>query len=144
MNALQVFLPQMSENLSPFFPIAVSAGPGKAVETGPDWINIDEYLRRGRKDGVMYLRVSGDSCVQFGIFDNDLLSVCRGSSAQTGDIVVAEVNGEFTLKKLEDQHRGLRLVPGNDAYESREITPADTFTIWAVVDYVIHRVRRAA
>lgn len=141
---LQVFHPQMSSNLSPYFPVAVPAGPGKSVEQGPDWINIDEYLRRGRPDGVYYLRVSGDSCIKFGIHDNDMLCVYRAESAQPDDIVVAEVNGEFTLKKIERRHHGLYLVPGNDAYEPRRIKATDTFAIWAVVDYVIHRVRRAA
>src|SRR4051812_36500615 len=118
---LQVFLPQMSSKLSPYFPVPVPAGPGNSVEQGPDWINIDEYLRHGRRDSVAYIRVSGESMRDAGIHDLDLLVVHRTDAARAGDVVIAEVDGEFTVKRLETNSHGLQLVPANDEYKPRSL-----------------------
>jgi DNA polymerase V len=52
--------------------------------------------------------------------------------------VIAEVNGEFTVKRLRSHSQGLYLVPANDMYPVRQVHRRDTFSIWAVVKFVIH------
>jgi DNA polymerase V len=141
---LTIYYPQMSQVLSPYYTVAIPAGAGDSVEQSPEWINIDEYLRRGRVDAVVYVRARGDSMIEHGIFDGDLMVVLRENHAEIGDMVIAEVNGEFTIKKLEDRHQRLYLVPGNEKYEARRIKATDTFAIWGVIDSVVRRVRRAA
>lgn len=126
-----------SSSLTPFFPIAVAAGYPQPAEHHPEWINIDEYLRRG-SDTVAYIRVRGDSMVGDRINDGDILVVHRCSHARAGDVVIAEINGEFTVKRLRSHSQGLYLVPANDIYPIRQVHRRDTFSIWAVVKFVIH------
>lgn len=127
-----------SSSLTPFFPIAVAAGYPQPAEHHPEWINIDEYLRRG-SDAVAYIKVRGDSMVGDGIYDGDILVVHRRQDACAGDVVIAELNGEFTVKRLRSNHRGLYLVPSNDQYPECEIRREDTFAVWGIVKFVIHR-----
>jgi DNA polymerase V len=140
----QVFTPKISHILTPYFSVPVPCGPGQSIEQGPEWISIDEYLRQGCPAGVAFLRVFGDSMQDAGIYDGDLLVVHRTDGARAGDVVIAEVNGEFTVKRLKEHSHGLYLVPANDAYPIRRVERSDTFGIWAVVTHVIHRFARAA
>lgn len=124
--------------LSPFFPIPVPAGTAHSVEQDQiEWINIHDYLRRG-SDSVAYIRVAGDSMVGDKIHDGDILVVRRSAAARAGQVVIAEVNGEFTVKRLQSHSHGLFLVPANDNYPVRRVHPSDTFTVWAIVMHVIH------
>ncbi|QQS31883.1 MAG: LexA family transcriptional regulator [Acidobacteriota bacterium] len=127
-----------SDQRCPFFPIPVAAGAPQPAEHHAEWINIDEYLRHG-SDAVAYIKVSGDSMIGDGISDGDILVVHRRPDACTGDVVIAEINGEFTVKRLRTNHRGLYLVPSNDQYPECEIRREDTFAVWGIVKFVIHR-----
>lgn len=135
---IQTLTTGRSQRLSPFFPIPVTAGSPQPAEQNAEWINIDEYLRHG-SDAVAYIKVCGDSMVGDGIFDGDILVVHRRPDARTGDVVIAEINGEFTVKRLRTNYHGLYLVPSNDQYPEREIRRDDTFAIWGIVKYAIHR-----
>lgn len=143
---LQVLQPTMSQKLSPFFPVPIPAGQAMPIEQEPEWIDIDQYIRGG-DEGVIYVRASGMSMkakMEAGIEDGDLLAVVRTGVAHPGDVVVAEINGEFTIKRLKQRSHGLYLIPANEDYPTRRIEKTDTFSVWAVVSHVIHRLRRAA
>lgn len=133
----QTLAPVRSTRLNPYFPIPVPAGHSSTVEQQVEWINIDEYLRSG-SDAVAYIRVRGDSMVGDRISDGDILVVQRCSAARAGDVVIAEINGEFTVKRLREHSHGLYLVPANDAYPLRKVSRQDSFAVWAVVKFVIH------
>jgi len=62
------------------------------------------------------LRVQGDSMIEDGILDGDLVAVCRSAEARNGQIVVARLDGEVTIKRLERIADGVRLLPRNPAY----------------------------
>lgn len=138
MNHLQTFASKSSNSLRPFFNIPVPAGPAQPVEQRTEWIDIDEYLRRGSEQ-IAYIRVYGDSMENVNIYEGDLLVVRRTEGASAGDVVIAEINGEYTVKRLSQHSHGLYLVPANDKYPIRKVTRSDTFSIWAVVTHVIHR-----
>lgn len=143
---LQILAPQMSQKLRPYFPIPVPAGPAQSIEQEPEWIDIDQHIRGGQ-DQVIYVRAVGLSMRskhEAGIDDGDILAVHRTGMAKPGDVVIAEVNGEFTIKRLKHHSHGLYLVPANEDYPIRRIDRADTFSVWAVVSYVIHKMKRAA
>ena len=62
------------------------------------------------------LKVQGDSMIDDGILDGDLVGVHRSSEARDGQAVVARVDGEITIKRLEHGRRGIRLLPRNPAH----------------------------
>lgn len=71
------------------------------------------------------LRVQGDSMKNAGIFDGDLILVRKQETAEDGEIVVALVNGEATVKRYFRQGNGVRLQPENDAFEPILVSPDD-------------------
>ena len=135
---LQTLSLRRSTTLSPYFPVPVPAGYAQAVEQTAETISIDDYLRGNSPDVVGYLRVQGDSMLGDRIRHGDLLVVERTEHARCGDVVVAEINGEFTVKRLKRHSHGLYLVPANDAYPVQAVRRQDDFRIWAKVKHVIH------
>lgn len=100
----------------------VAAGmPLLAVENVEAYHRVDATLFKYRADYL--LRVSGDSMQDGGILDGDLLAVHKTPTANPGEIVVARLDGEVTVKKLERTPTQLRLLPQNDAYEPIEVDP---------------------
>ncbi|BDU16899.1 transcriptional repressor LexA [Lysobacter auxotrophicus] len=75
------------------------------------------------------LRVQGDSMREEGIFDGDLVAVKRASDARDGQIVIARIDEEITIKRLERNAHGLRLLPRNPDYPPIEIAPGCDFAI---------------
>ena len=75
------------------------------------------------------LRVHGDSMIDIGIFDGDLLAVQKSETARHGDVVVARVDGEVTVKRLDRTPKGLRLLAENQNYEPIIIAPDSEFFI---------------
>jgi repressor LexA len=75
------------------------------------------------------LRVQGDSMIDIGIFDGDLLAVRKSDIARHGDVVVARVNGEVTVKRLDRSPKGVRLLAENQNYEPIVIAPDSEFFI---------------
>ena len=75
------------------------------------------------------LRVHGDSMIDIGIFNGDLLAVRKSNTARHGDIVVARVDGEVTVKRLDRSPKGICLIPENKNYEIIVITPDSEFFI---------------
>ena len=95
---------------------SVRAGlPEQANDTGTQSITIDDYLIR-KPSQTSLVRVKGDSMIGAGILDGDLAVVEWRTDARPGEIVVALVDGELTLKYLARDGGGYYLRPANDAY----------------------------
>lgn len=111
---------------------SISAGfPSPAEDELCDIITLDEYLL-GRSDSTFLVRVSGDSMTGAGILPGDVVIVERGAVARSGDIVVAQVDGEWTLKHYEKSKRGeIVLRAANPKYP--EIRPARELVVGGVV-----------
>lgn len=75
------------------------------------------------------LRVQGESMIDIGIFDGDLLAVRKSDHAKHGDIVVARLNGEVTVKRLDRSQKTLRLLAENIDFDPIVITPDAEFFI---------------
>lgn len=94
----------------------VTAGvPILAVEDIETYIPVSESLRRGRE--LFALRVVGESMINAGILDGDVVIVHRTPSANNGDIVVALIGDEATVKRFYKENGHFRLQPENDTYE---------------------------
>jgi len=109
----------------------VRAGlPQAANDPRQESLAIDSYLINKPSRSVL-LVVRGDSMIEAGLFEDDHIVVDRGAAARPGDIVVAIVDNEFTVKYLAQDKRGYFLKPGNPAYPS--IRPQGQLEIYGVV-----------
>ena len=109
----------------------VRAGEPNAVEDGhSDALTIDDYLIE-RPSQTVLIRVKGDSMQDAGILEGDLVVVEKSASAKRGDIVVAIVDGQFTLKRLDVERGQFVLKPENKAYPV--IRPEGTLEIFGVM-----------
>ena len=117
----------------------VEAGiPSLAEEDTADRVNLDELLI-DRKAETYMLKVKGDSMIEAGIQEGDMVLAERTNNPQTGDIVIAEVDGGWTMKYLCKEGRGYYLQPANKNY--KPIYPAEELKISAVVRAVIRKYR---
>lgn len=109
--------------------------PGDPMEHGVD---LNEQLIRN-KPATFFMRVSGEAMTGAGIFHGDVVIVDRSVKAVSGKVVIAVLNGEMLIRRLEKTFNKLRLVP-----ETPRLSPIDIdlsgaeFSIWGVVTYVIH------
>lgn len=90
---------------------------------------------------TFYARAVGDSMKGCGIDDGDLLVIDKSIEPREGDIVVAFIDGEFTLKKVKLEPNGscLWLMPANEDYPPIKVTEDNHFIVWGVLTYNIKR-----
>ncbi|MEE4329351.1 MAG: transcriptional repressor LexA [Wenzhouxiangella sp.] len=106
----------------------VTAGrPILAVENQDDFLSVDPAAFRPRPDYI--LKVEGDSMLGAGIHDGDLLVVHRTAEARSGQIVVARLGDEVTVKRLRRRGRGIYLAPENPDYPVLRPDPNEDFAI---------------
>jgi SOS regulatory protein LexA len=109
----------------------VRAGLPDPIDDGQaDALTLDDFLIE-RPSQTVLVRVKGDSMVDAGIFDGDLVVVEKRPAAQRGDIVVAIVDNQFTLKRLEQEQGRFVLKAENKAYPL--IRPEGTLEIFGVM-----------
>lgn len=110
---------------------SVQAGmPSPASETGSDTLTIDEHLIANPSKTVL-VKVKGDSMIDAGIHAGDVVVVEKRRAANTGDIVVAILDNEFTLKRFGREKGRVVLRPENKAYPA--IRPIGEVEIFGVV-----------
>jgi len=88
---------------------------------------------------TFFVRVQGDSMRGAGLFSGDLLIVDRALKARSGDVIIAALNGSFTVKRLNLGPQGPRLIAENPQYRDIMIQDTDDFVVWGVVRFVIHK-----
>jgi len=124
----------------PLYLCSVQAGyPIPANDEVEDNIDLNKYLVK-HPTATFLVRVVGDSMINAGINETDILVVDRKIDPQSGRIVVASVNGELTVKRLDKTSEGVFLMPENDDYQPIKIGENDAAMIWGVVTNVIHKV----
>ena len=117
----------------PLYSTKVVAGfPSPADDHVEKRLNPNNYLVEN-DSATFFVRVKGDSMVDAGIFDKDVLVVDRSREPQIGNIVLAMVDGEFTVKTLGRSKTGPRLIPANRDYPVIEIKEGQSLEIWGVV-----------
>ncbi len=123
------------------FPIkvlgTVEAGfPSPAEEELADTLSLDDFLIQNR-DATFLLKVSGDSMSGAGILPGDMVIVDKGRTPKSGDVVIAEVDGSWTMKYLKKRGEQVVLVPANPNY--RPIRPKNELKIAGVVTAVVRK-----
>ncbi len=125
-------------HLLPLYISGVNAGFPSPAEDHTDLnLDLNEHLIQ-HPSATFYVYARGDSMIDSGIYDGDLLIVDRALEPANNSIVIAIVNGEFTVKKIIKNNNKLYLMPNNANYTSIEITSDTNFEIWGVVTYTIH------
>lgn len=115
----------------------VEAGfPSPAEEELTDTMTLDEWLIQNREATYM-LKVKGDSMQDAGIVEGDMALVDRSKSPRHGDIVIAEVDGAWTMKRLYKKGSDVRLMPENKNY--KPIIPKNELKIAAVVIAIVRK-----
>lgn len=115
----------------------VEAGfPSPAEEELLDTISLDQYLIKNR-EATFLLEVSNDSMIDAGIQPGDLVLVERGREAKNGRIVVAEVDGEWTLKRIDKRNGRVVLLPANPKY--KPIYPRESLNVGGIVVGVVRK-----
>tara|TARA_E500000178_G_scaffold206226_1_gene203716 strand:+ start:1275 stop:1862 length:588 start_codon:yes stop_codon:yes gene_type:complete len=115
----------------------VQAGfPSPAEEELIDTINLDQYLVRN-PEATYLLTVSGDSMIEAGIHPGDIVLVEKGNPPKKNDIIIAQVDGEWTMKYFGKDKQGVYLDPANKAYQ--RIRPERSLSIGGIVKAVIRK-----
>ena len=117
----------------------VQAGfPSPAEDYMDQPLNLNAYLI-DNPTATFFVRAGGDSMIGAGIHQNDLLIVDRSLRPVSGNVVIAIVEGEFTVKRLIIHSRYVELRPENNRYPVLKFTEDSELEIWGVVTSVIHR-----
>jgi DNA polymerase V len=122
----------------PLFTSKVQAGfPSPADDYIEQGLDLNDFLIK-RPTATFFMKVAGDSMKDAGINNDDILIVDRSLTAIHNSIVVAVVNSEYTVKRLQKIKDKIYLMPENKKYPVIEIKDGMDFEIWGVVTYVIH------
>ena len=122
---------------APLLATKVRAGFANALDDIVDKrISFDEILQLDNPS-VFVFRVSGDSMVELGIFEGDYVSIKKTSDAQDGDIVLASIDGSFTLKTYRKKGQKIWLEAANPQYGN--IYPKNSLTIFGVATGITRR-----
>ncbi|MCK9304491.1 MAG: translesion error-prone DNA polymerase V autoproteolytic subunit [Bacteroidales bacterium] len=89
---------------------------------------------------TFYARVSGESMVDDGVDDGDILIVDKSVSFYEGCLAVCVIDSEFTLKRVKIEKDGISLIPANKNFKAIKIKEGNDFRIWGVVRYIIKKV----
>lgn len=137
---LSIFHSKIGENsIVRFSENPIQAGfPSPAEDFSELELDIYKYLI---EDSVstFFARAKGNSMQNVGIFNNDILVVDRSKEAKNNDIVVAVVNGEFTVKRYRLISGKAYLYPENPEFKPIEISEESESRIWGKVTFVIHK-----
>ncbi len=130
--------------LRPAFPLPlvgeIQAGfPSPAEEELRDLISLDEYLIT-RPESSFLLKVSGDSMVGAGIMPGDLVIVEKGREPKNGDVILAQVDGEWTMKYFSKRGGKIFLEAANEKYPP--IRPKEELRVGGVITAVIRKYHR--
>lgn len=116
---------------------AVSAGNPLPVDNQQcEHFDVEGYLLKQPRSSF-YIQVNGDSMTGRGIHDGDILVIDKNLQPHDGSVVVAQIEGDFTIKTYDQRAGRLRLLPANPAYSALE--PSEGGLLCGVATFVIHR-----
>jgi DNA polymerase V len=125
----------------PLFAGSVPAGfPSPAEDFVEAKLDLNEFLVE-HEAATFYIRVKGHSMTEAGILNGDIIAVDRALEPQHGDIVLAVIDGELTVKELFRQEGQIRLLPHHPDFTPIEIREGQELTIWGVVKGVVRKLR---
>ena len=122
----------------PLFEGSVQAGfPSPADDYLESKLDLNDYLIK-HPSATFFVRVVGDSMVNAGIHNNDIIIVDRSIKPKHGKIIVAALDGQMTVKRLYQRDKKVLLLPENKLFKPIEISDSMEIVIWGVATNVIH------
>lgn len=131
MNTREIFSPKALGGLQ--------EAPARPTEDAGRPIDLNEHLIRDRS-ATYFMRVHGEAMKEAGIFSGDVVIVDRALPVRSGSVVIAVLNGEMLIRRLDQQGRKVRLLPATDELAPIDVDPLAEFFVWGTVTYVIHSV----
>ena len=134
-----IYKPDLSTvRKQPYFEAKVSAGfPSPAADYEENQLDLNKHLIKNPA-ATFFVRVTGDSMVGAGIHHDDILIVDRSLEPKSGNVVIAVLDGELTVKRIRIKRKKITLEPENPDFQSREVAEGSEFEVWGVVTNVIH------
>ena len=140
-NEFTFFRPDLDSNLKiPYVDSGVSAGfPSPAMDFIETSIDLNKALSENPQ-ATFYIKVEGNSMIDAGIDDKDVLVVDRSLEPQNNKIAICFIDGAFTVKRIKLQKKELYLMPENPKYNPIKINEENQLIVWGIVTYVIKKV----
>ena len=140
MSKIHIIPSEFSKKLELQLAYSIKAGfPSPAEDYQHETLDFNRDLIK-HPEATFYGRVDGDSMIEAGINDGDIAIIDRSVEATDGDVIVAFVNNEFTIKYLDLSHKAegyIELRPANSKYHPIKINDSDDFEVWGVVVWTI-------
>ena len=135
---LTFFVPDFQSDMQiPFIKEGVSAGfPSPAADFMETNIDLNKELSDNPL-ATFYIKVKGNSMIDAGINDKDVLVVDRSLEPQNNKIAICFIDGEFTVKRIKLDKDCMYLMPENPNYQPIKVTEENQLVIWGIVTYVI-------
>ncbi len=138
---LEFFSPETSTAMDiPLAEFPVSAGfPSPADDYVENTLDLNKHLIKN-SSATFFARVKGESMIEAGISDGDLLIIDRSLEPKANSVVICFLDGEFTVKKVKKVDKNtIYLMPENPGFEPIKVTRDNYLLIWGVVTYAIHQ-----
>ena len=138
--ALEFFRTEKGKSIElNLFTNPVYAGfPSPAEDFVDRKLDLNDYLIKN-PSATFFVKVNGNSMINAGVFDKDILIVDRSLEPSDGKVVIGVINGEFTVKRILKKGNRLFLKAENEIFKPIEITEDMDFKIWGIVSYTIHK-----
>lgn len=122
----------------PLFTSKVAAGfPSPADDYVDKWLDLNDLLVP-EKESTFFVRVKGESMRDANIHPGDLLIVDRSREAKDGDIVIAVLDGELTVKRLFLSGKAVALIPANPEFPTITLKDGQELLVWGIVTHSVH------
>ncbi len=137
-SSLTFYRPDFESELKiPYIKEGVSAGfPSPATDFMESGIDLNKELCKNPLS-TFYIKVNGNSMINAGINNKDILVVDRSLEPQNNKIAVCFIDGEFTVKRIKAENDCMYLMPENKNYQPIKVTDENELKIWGIVTYVI-------
>ena len=136
-NTLNFFTPSHGRLEAILINAGISAGfPSPAGDFKQERISLDKELIKN-KEATFFARVSGESMINAGLEDGDLIVIDRSLEPKNNKIAVCFIDGEFTVKRLQVKKNKIWLKPENTNYKAIEVKEDNELIIWGIVTNVI-------
>jgi len=136
-----IMLPEMGNSSirMPLFSHKVAAGfPSPADDYIEGWLNLNEYLVP-HQEATFFVRAKGNSMVGAGIFDGNLLVVDKSLIPSSGNIVIAVIDSELTVKRLLKDNGKIVLKAENARFKDIELKEGQELKVWGVVTATVRK-----
>lgn len=138
-NTLNFFTPSHGKLEAILINAGISAGfPSPAGDFKQERISLDKELIKN-KEATFFARVSGESMINAGLEDGDLIVIDRSLEPTNNKIAVCFIDGEFTVKRLQVKKNKIWLKPENINYKAIEVKENNELIIWGIVTNVIKK-----